>query len=147
MGRPDHGSSTAPRGLARSRPVTSRIACVCIDSVDPFPLAKFWMAVLGWVIVDRDDTGVSLAGPGTRMPTLDILKVPEGKAVKNRLHLDLRADGCSTAEELDRLLGLGATRANVGQGPEVSWVVLADPDGNEFCLLKRTAQEVETAAH
>ena len=104
------------------------------------------MAVLGWVIVDRDDTGVSLAAPGTRMPTLDIVKVPEGKAVKNRLHLDLRADGCSTAEELDRLLGLGATRANVGQGPDVSWVVLADPEGNEFCLLGRTAQEVETAA-
>ncbi len=103
------------------------------------------MAVLGWVIVDRDETGVSLAAPGTRMPTLDICKVPEGKAVKNRLHLDLRADGCSTAEELDRLLGLGATRADVGQGTDVSWVVLADPDGNEFCLLKRTAQEVETA--
>jgi len=123
--------------------VTSRIACVCIDSVDPFPLAEFWMAVLGWEIVDRDDTGVSVAAPGTRMPTLDIFKVPEGKAVKNRLHLDLRADGCSTAEELERLLGLGATRANVGQGPDVSWAVLADPDGNEFCLLKQTAQEVE----
>jgi Glyoxalase-like domain len=126
--------------------VTSRIASVCIDSVHPFPLSEFWMAVLGWVIVDRDDTGVSLAAPGTRMPTLDIFEVPEGKAVKNRLHLDLRADGCSTAEELDRLLGLGATPANVGQGPDVSWVVLADPEGNEFCLLKRTAQEVETAA-
>ncbi|MDQ2960081.1 MAG: VOC family protein [Candidatus Dormibacteraeota bacterium] len=126
--------------------MTSRLACVCIDSVDPLPLTEFWVAVLGWVIVDRDETGVSLAAPGTRMPTLDIMKVPESKAVKNRLHLDLRADGCSTAEELDRLLGLGATRANVGQGPDVSWVVLADPEGNEFCLLERTAQEVETAA-
>ena len=126
--------------------MASRIACVCIDSVDPFPLAEFWMAVLGWVIVDRDDTGVSLAAPGTRMPTLDIMKVPERKAGKNRLHLDLRADGCSTADELDRLLSLGATRAYVGQGPDVSWVVLADPEGNEFCLLKRTAQEVETTA-
>ena len=105
------------------------------------------MEVLGWVVVDQDDTVVSLAAPGTKMPTLDILKVPEGKAGKNRLHLDLRADGCSTAEELDRLLGLGATRVNVGQGPDVSWVVLADPDGNEFCLLKGTAQEMETAAY
>ncbi len=119
---------------------------MCIDSVDPFHLAEFWMAVLGWVVVDEDDSGVSLAAPGTRMPTLDIMRVPEGKAVKNRLHLDLRADGCTTAEELGRLLGLGATRADVGQGPGVSWVVLADPDGNEFCLLKETTQEVEAAA-
>ena len=80
------------------------------------------------------------------MPTLDILKVPEGKAVKNRLHLDLRADGCTTADELNRLLRLGATRASVGQGAEVSWVVLADPEGNEFCLLKQTVQEIETTA-
>ena len=118
---------------------------MCIDSVRPLPLAEFWMAVLGWAIVDQDDAGVSLAAAGTTMPTLDILQVPEGKAVKNRLHLDLRADGCSTAEELDRLLDLGATGVNIGQGPDVSWVVLADPDGNEFCLLKRTAQEMETA--
>ena len=101
------------------------------------------MAVLGWVVVDQDDTGVSLAAPGTRMPTLDILKVPENKSVKNRLHLDLRADGHSTTDELDRLLGLGATRADVGQGSDVSWVVLADPDGNEFCLLQQTVQQVE----
>jgi Glyoxalase-like domain len=121
------------------------MACVCIDSGDPFHLADFWMAVLGWVVVDRDDTGVSLEAPGTRMPTLDIIRVPEAKALKNRLHLDLRADGCTTAEELGRLLGLGATRADVGQGPDVSWVVLADPEGNEFCLLKRTTQEVEAA--
>jgi hypothetical protein len=106
-------------------------------------LAEFWIAVLGWVVVEQDDDGVSLAAPGTRMPTLDILKVPEGKTVKNRLHLDLRADGRSTADELGRLLGLGATRADVGQGPDVTWIVLADPDGNEFCLLQRTVQQVE----
>jgi hypothetical protein len=124
--------------------VTSRIACVAIDSVRPFALAEFWKSALGWVVIDQDDTGVSLAAPGTRIPTLDIMEVPEEKVVKNRLHLDLRADGCTTAEELDRLLALGATRADVGQGPDVSWVVLADPDGNEFCLLSRTTQEIES---
>ncbi|MGH8987859.1 MAG: VOC family protein [Acidimicrobiales bacterium] len=125
--------------------MTSRIGCISIDSIDHLLLAEFWMAVLGWVVVDNDDTGVSLAAAGARMPTLDIFTVPERKAMKNRLHLDLRADGCSTEEELERLLGLGATRVDIGQGPDVSWVVLADPEGNEFCLLRRTAQQVEAA--
>ncbi len=125
--------------------MTSCIASVAIDAVDSFAVAEFWKAALGWVVVFEDDTGVSLAAPGTRMPTLDIGKVPESKSVKNRLHLDLRADGCSTAEELGRLLVLGATRVEIGQGSEVTWVVLADPGGNEFCLLQRTLQEVETA--
>ena len=61
--------------------------------------------------------------------------------MKNRLHLDLRADRTSTEQELDQLLALGARRADVGQGEDVSWVVLADQEGNEFCLLSRTAQE------
>jgi hypothetical protein len=67
------------------------------------------------------------------VPTLVFVRVPEGKAVKNRLHLDVRPTG-PYEEELQRLLGLGATRADVGQG-SVPWVVLADPEGNEFCLL------------
>lgn len=71
-----------------------------------------------------------------------MFQVPEGKSIKNRLHLDLRADGSSTEDELQRLLDLGARRVDVGQGPEVSWVVLADPEGNEFCLLSRTVQEM-----
>jgi hypothetical protein len=125
--------------------VTSRISCVVLDAVDPFALAEFWKAALGWVVVDQDETGVSLAAPGTTIPTLDILGVPETKMVKNRMHLDLRADGSSTAAELDRLLSLGATRVDVGQQPDATWVVLADPEGNEFCLLQRTLQEIEAA--
>ena len=69
--------------------------------------------------------------------------MPEGKTIKNRLHFDLRADGVSTAQELDRLLALGARRTEVGQGPDVSWVVLSDPEGNEFCLLSRSVQDIE----
>ena len=125
--------------------MTSRIACVAIDALDPPALAEFWKSALGWLVVDEGEAGVSLAAPGTMMPTLDILKVPEVKSVKNRLHLDLRADGNSTAAELDRLLQLGARRVDVGQGPDVTWVVLADPDGNEFCLLQRTVQELEAS--
>jgi len=106
---------------------------------------RLWPSSGRRCLVDQDETGLSLAAPGTTMPTLDIFRVPEKKMVKNRLHLDLRADGSSTAAELDRLLGLGATRVDVGQGPDVTWVVLADPEGNEFCLLQRTLQEVEAA--
>ncbi len=71
-----------------------------------------------------------------------MIAVPEAKTVKNRLHFDLRADGVSTSEELERLLALGARRTDVGQGPDVSWVVLGDPEGNEFCLLSRSVQDL-----
>jgi Glyoxalase-like domain len=68
----------------------ARISCVCIEAVDPRLVADFWAAVLGWEVVEGGDEGISLAWPGTRMLTLDIVPVPEAKQVKNRLHLDLR---------------------------------------------------------
>ena len=120
----------------------ARISCLCIDAVDPGPVADFWAAVLGWDVIEHGDEGIRLAAPGRGLPTLDILSVPEPKGAKNRLHLDLRADGTSFDEELQRLEGLGARRVDVGQGPDVTWVVCADPEGNEFCLLRRTVQEV-----
>jgi hypothetical protein len=120
----------------------ARISSVCIDAVEPRPVADFWAAVLGWDVVEDDDEGISLASPGRDLPTLDILLVPEAKQVKNRVHLDLRADGTSFDAEVDRLEGLGARRVDVGQGPDVTWIVYADPEGNEFCLLRRTIQEV-----
>jgi hypothetical protein len=105
-------------------------------------VADFWAAVLGWEVVEDDDGGISLASPGRDLPTLDILAVPEAKEVKNRLHLDLRADRSSFDAEVVRLEGLGARRVDIGQGPDVTWVVFADPEDNEFCLLRRTVQEV-----
>ncbi len=130
--------------------MTSRVAVVAIDANDPTRVAEFWAAALGWdAWPDPGGEGVSLAPPGATAPSglagpsIDGLPVPEAKSVKNRLHFDLRADGTSQAEEVDRLLSLGATRVDVGQDPDVSWVVLADPEGNEFCVLQRSAQEVE----
>lgn len=119
--------------------MTSRIAAIAIDAQQPRVVADFWCAVLGWDVIEVGEDGVSIAPPDRAWPTIDVLAVPERKAVKNRLHLDLRADGSSTDEELQRLLGLGAERVDVGQGPDVSWVVLADPEGNEFCLLARSS--------
>jgi catechol 2,3-dioxygenase-like lactoylglutathione lyase family enzyme len=120
--------------------MTSRAAALTIDSTDPQLLADFWCAALGWREVERDEAGISIGGDGPF--TLDLMRVPEPRSGKNRLHLDLRADGSSTADELERLLALGARRVDVGQGPDVSWTVLADPEGNEFCLLSRTVQDL-----
>jgi predicted enzyme related to lactoylglutathione lyase len=122
--------------------VTSRFAVLCVDCVDPEPLARFWCDVLQWGVVDQDETGVSIGPANNAEPRIDFMAVPEVKVGKNRLHIDLRADGCTTAEELDRLLALGACRVDVGQGPDVTWVVLADPEGNEFCLLAQTIQQL-----
>jgi len=95
--------------------MSSRVAVIAIDAIEPRAVANFWCDVLGWQITDEDETGVSIAPPDGSWPTIDVLRVPERKSVKNRLHLDLRADGPSTADELARLLALGATRTDVGQ--------------------------------
>ena len=121
----------------------SKLAVIAIDAIRPRMVADFWCAVLGWHIVEEDSDIISIAPQDQSWPSIDVIAVPEGKTVKNRLHFDLRADGVSTAEELERLLALGARRVDVGQGPDVSWVVLGDPEGNEFCLLSRTIQDLE----
>lgn len=121
--------------------MTCRIAVISIDAAQPRVVADFWREALGWEEVQADDTGMTIAPADGTWPIIEIGAVPEAKSVKNRLHLDLRADGPSTSQELQRLLDLGARRIDVGQRPDVSWVVLADPEGNEFCLLARTVQE------
>lgn len=122
------------------------IACLVIDALDPRTVADFWLAALGWEEREIDESGISI-GPTDGGPGIDVIAVPEAKALKNRLHLDLRADDSTQAEEVERLLALGATRADVGQGPDVSWVVLADPEGNEFCVLSRSVQEIAEQQH
>jgi len=122
--------------------MTSRIAAISIAAVDPRRVAEFWCAVLGWEIRLLDSTGADIGPPDGSGPTIDIGRVPEVKAVQNRLHLDLRADGSTQGDELRRLLDLGAQRIDVGQSSDSTWIVLADPEGNEFCLLSRSVQDV-----
>ena len=105
---------------------------VVIDASDPTALARWWTEALGWVVVHEEPDEIEIRPAADRLPGLLFTPVPEGKAVKNRLHLDFRPDDRDA--EVERLLALGATRADVGQGDE-SWVVLADPEGNEFCVL------------
>ncbi|MEU4969478.1 VOC family protein [Streptomyces smyrnaeus] len=122
--------------------MTSRIAVLCIDAVDPPAVADFWCRVLDWQVRDESEGGIEIGPSDPAQPGIDVLPVPERKPRKNRLHLDLRADGSTTEQELRRLLELGATGVDVGQPPDASWTVLADPEGNEFCLLHRTMQDL-----
>jgi Glyoxalase-like domain len=103
-----------------------------IDSRDPAELGTWWREALGWIVVNDDPDEFEIRPAPDRLPGLLFVPVPEHKTIKNRLHLDFRPDDRDA--EVERLLALGATRADVGQG-EQSWVVLADPEGNEFCVL------------
>jgi hypothetical protein len=120
----------------------SRLAVIVIDAVDPEVVAGFWCAVLGWSILEREHGGITIGDEERSWPVIDVYAVPETKTTKNRLHFDLRADGLSTSQELERLLELGARRVDIGQPPDASWVVLVDPEGNEFCLLSRSVQQL-----
>ena len=108
-----------------------------VDCADPERLARFWGAVLGWDRGESDDESVEVVDPAGTRPTLLFLRVPDEKRVKNRVHIDVNPLGVSQAEELERLLALGARHVDIGQG-EQRWHVLADPEGNEFCLLRTT---------
>jgi len=104
-----------------------------IDAHDPGALGRWWQHALGWVVViDDPEEEFEIRSSPDRRPGLLFVRVPESKSIKNRLHLDFRPDDRDV--EVERLIGLGATRVDVGQG-ETSWVVLADPEGNEFCVL------------
>lgn len=121
--------------------MSNRITCVVVDCADHEKLAGFWSAVLGYEVVERSAEGwVEVGPPGQRpkgpAPTVLFQTVPDPTPGKNRLHLDVNATDRDQEAELQRLLDLGATRADVGQTGEESWRVLADPEGNEFCLLQ-----------
>ena len=114
----------------------SRFTELVIDAASPERLAAFWMAVLGWTPTGRYTGAVEIGDPAGRGPSLTFVPVPDEKQGKNRLHIDVNPIGCDQEQEVERLIGLGARRADVGQGDDKSWVVLADPEGNELCVLR-----------
>ena len=114
--------------------MASKFAELCVDCKDPASLARFWSSILDWPVKEEDGDWAYIEGAAE--PGIFFIKVPEGKSVKNRLHIDVRPTEGSRDEEVERALGLGATRIDIGQG-EQTWVVLADPEGNEFCILGR----------
>jgi hypothetical protein len=126
--------------------MSSKLTELAIDCADPRRLARFWCSVLDYEVQDEGDGVVTIGSPtvpegksrpGPVPPTLTFAHVPEGKTVKNRLHLDVNPTDREQDEEVRRLLDLGARHADVGQTGDESWHVLADPEGNQFCLLRR----------
>ncbi len=114
---------------------TGPVAAIVVDAADPAAQARFWREAAGWPLAGSGGTTAWLRAASGTGPFLEFLQVDEPKRVKNRLHLDVAPRrGDDHAAEVARLRALGATPADVGQG-EVTWVVLADPEGNELCVL------------
>jgi hypothetical protein len=124
--------------------MTIRIQNVSVDCVDPSRLAQFWADALGWrVTFDEGDEVIIEPPAGSRedgvVPDIVFLKVPDERVVKNRLHLDLRPS--DQKAEVQRLIDLGATPVDIGQPSDCTWVVLEDPEGNVFCVLRVLTEE------
>ncbi len=104
-----------------------------VDAEDPRGLAHWWAEALGWVVVMDEPDEVEIRPSPDRLPGILFGTDPTDRSVKNRLHPDFRPD--DQEAEVARLLDLGASRVDVGQTGDEPWVVLADPEGNEFCIL------------
>jgi hypothetical protein len=128
--------------------VTSFVSHTTIDCANAYDLSEWWKPVLGYVDLDGDPNlpgheECMIRDPDTGHRIL-FIEVPDRKSVKNRVHLDLRPRSGTRDEELDRLLAHGARQVADHRGkygPGTGWVVLADPEGNEFCIL-RTEDEI-----
>jgi predicted enzyme related to lactoylglutathione lyase len=112
--------------------MASRWEQLVVDSEDPARLSRWWAEALGYCIVHEEPGEVEIRRSPDELPGLLFTLVPDGKTVKNRLHIDLRPD--DQEAEVERLVDMGARPVDIGQR-DVGWVVLADPEGNEFCVL------------
>jgi catechol 2,3-dioxygenase-like lactoylglutathione lyase family enzyme len=119
--------------------VASRISEICINCADPDTMAKFWSAAIGYPEIERDEMGVAIMG-APNFPSMLFVRTDDvggpPKTGRNRLHIDLSPTDRDQNAEVGRLESLGAKRIDIGQGTP-SWVVMADPEGNEFCVLRR----------
>jgi predicted enzyme related to lactoylglutathione lyase len=113
--------------------MASRLWTVVVDAHDPAALARFWASVLDWTVFYESADEVVITKDDKTWPGLVFVPVPEAKTVKNRLHIDLNPDDRDA--EVERIVDLGAHVVDIAQG-DVAWTVLADPEGNEFCVLR-----------
>jgi predicted enzyme related to lactoylglutathione lyase len=113
-----------------------RLHHIVVDAHDLPGLARFWTRALGWNILSEREREIVI-GPDENAPVgICFMPVTEAKTVKNRVHLDLTTEAEDRDAEIERLLALGARRADIGQTGAESWAVLADPEGNEFCVVR-----------
>lgn len=120
--------------------MSCRLSELVLNCDDPATLARFWCAVLDHVVLGEDEDGIEIgpaSGFGGAAPTMILTRVPHAERQPLRLHLDVNPVDRDQDAELERLLALGARPADVGQTGNESWHVLQDPEGNEFCLLRR----------
>ena len=126
--------------------MSSAILNITFDCADPRALARFWGQVTGWPVIQEPQPGSeesAVGNLGEGHPRLYFVQVPEGKTIKNRVHLDVMPADRTQDEEIDRLTGLGATIVS-DRRPDFGWVILADPEGNEFCV-EISVGELESA--
>jgi len=109
---------------------------IVIDAHDLSAQARFWAQVLNWKILSEREREVVIGADETASVGICFMPVADGKTVKNRLHLDLTPGPDGRDAEVERILALGARRVDIGQSGTESWTVLADPEGNEFCILR-----------
>jgi catechol 2,3-dioxygenase-like lactoylglutathione lyase family enzyme len=117
--------------------MTLRWEQVIVHAADPETLGQWWADALGWVVVHASADEFEIRPEPDRMPGLDFVRLDEGRTGKSRLHLDFRPD--DQEAEVARLVAHGARRVDIGQG-DAAWVVLADPEGNEFCVLGQPSE-------
>jgi catechol 2,3-dioxygenase-like lactoylglutathione lyase family enzyme len=125
--------------------MSCRISELVLNCADPELLARFWSDVLGYVELDREDGYIEIGPPGGfggPQPTIILSPSSNPRTGRLPLHIDVNPVDRDQDAELERLLALGARRADVGQTGEESWHVLQDPEGNEFCLLRKRLESM-----
>ena len=113
-----------------------RLHHIVVDAHDLPGLARFWTQALGWKVLSERENEIVIGTDVNAPVGMCFMPVTDPKTVKNRLHLDLTSSAADRDQEIDRLLALGAQRVDIGQTGAESWTVLADPEGNEFCVVR-----------
>jgi len=113
-----------------------RLHHIVIDARDLPGLARFWTQALGWQVLSEHENEIVIGADENAPVGMCFMPVTDPKTVKNRVHCDLTSSVADRDQEIDRLLGLGARRVDIGQTGAESWTVLADPEGNEFCVVR-----------
>src|ERR1019366_8807577 len=130
------GSRDAVRRAPHTDGMPVRLHHIVVDAHDLPGLAWFWTQALGWKVLSEREREIVIGTDGNAPVGMCFMPVTEPKTVKNRVHLDLTSSAQDRDQEIERLLALGASRVDIGQTGAESWTVLADPEGNEFCVIR-----------